>query len=141
MPIIVQNNGAEIIYTNYWQSEYAQRGFFYLSINAGTFRLLVPTHHEVEIADWEKATEVIVSRGPWPQTGKLDAVEILFEDGTSNPYAIHLGSESVDRMPLDTDQDHTWRFTVWMANGKRLEFPCRYRVVKSLPCLEEWKKR
>jgi hypothetical protein len=32
-----ENNGPEIVSTNYWLSEHAQRGYVYLSINARAF--------------------------------------------------------------------------------------------------------
>lgn len=87
--------------------------------------------------------EVIISRGPWPEQGKQDVIEILFEDGTDNPYAIHLSSESLDRMPLDSDQDRhgqppRWKLTVWTRTGKALELPCRYRRAKQIPCFMPW---
>ena len=84
---------------------------------------------------------VIVSRGPWPSEQLPDAVEILFDDGSDNPFALHLSPESLDRMPLDTDAGKEWLFTVWTAprrNGpphKALERPAYYRRVDALPCL------
>ncbi len=143
MLIQIENDGAEIVNTNYWDTPHATRGFLYLSINAGAFRLLVPDAQASEIGEWMQAKEVIVSRGPWPQMNKHDALEILFEDNSENPYVIHLVSEQVDRMPLDSDRDRhgeppRWRFSVWTRKGKALELPCRYRIVKHLPCLKTW---
>ena len=43
--IIVSNNGADLIDTNYWETDYALHGYYYLSINAGALRLLVPDIH------------------------------------------------------------------------------------------------
>lgn len=141
--IQIQNNDAEIVYTNYWDSQHAARGFFFLSINVGTFRLLVPDSMISEIAEWKRAEEVIISRGPWPEKMKADAIEILFEDYSDSPYAIHMLSDQVDRMPADTDRDRKgqpprWKFSAWTSNGKVLDFPCRYRIVKKIPCLKAW---
>lgn len=141
--IEIENNGPEIIRTNYWQSEYSSRGLFYLSINAGAFRLLVPDSWVQETGEWMTAKEIIISRGPWPEKGKLDALEILFEDYSESPYVVHLASEQIDRLPLDTDRDRKdqpprWKFSVWTQKGKILEFPCRYRIVKKLPFLKPW---
>lgn len=143
MFIEIQNDGPEIVSTNYWASEHAARGLFYMSINAGVFRLLVPDAQVQEIGECTTAREVIISRGPWPQAGKSDALEILFEDDSESPYVIHLTSEQVDRMPLNTDQDHKgqqprWKFSAWTRNVKVLELPCRYRVIKKLPYLKRW---
>lgn len=143
MLIEIQNDGPKIIFTNYWQTEHSTRGLFYLSINAGAFRLLVPDAQIQESGEWMSAKEVIISRGPWPAQGKSDAIEILFEDYSESPYVIHLTSEQVDRMPLDTDRDRKdnpprWKFSAWTQEGKILELPCRYRTVKQIPFLKSW---
>lgn len=145
MFIELQNNGQEIISTNYFDTTHAQRGYFYLSSNAGAFRLLVPDGQIPVIEECKTATEVIISRGPWPEQGRQDAIEILFEDRSDSPYAIHLSSEQVDRLPLDQDQDirgqpPRWRFAAWARAGKALELPCRYRRVKEIPCLRKWQQ-
>jgi hypothetical protein len=38
----IKNNRSAIVSTNYWRSEYARRGLPYVSVNEGTFRLLLP---------------------------------------------------------------------------------------------------
>ena len=38
----IENNGPEIISPNYWDSDYAKKGYVYLSVNAGAFRLRGP---------------------------------------------------------------------------------------------------
>lgn len=141
--IEIKNEGQDIVSTNYWETEHARRGLYYLSINAGVFRLLVPDAQVAEVADWLSAHEVIISRGPWPDAGKSDALEILFEDDSESPYVIHLSGEQIDRMPLDTDSDHKgnpprWKFSAWTQKGKVMELPCRYRLVKELPFLKKW---
>jgi hypothetical protein len=141
--ITIENDGAEITYTNYFNSDHAARGYVYLSINAGAFRLLIPDRMISEIAEWRTAREVIISRGPWPDMSKSDALEILFEDDSDNPYALHIASEQADRMPLDTDRDRkdqppSWKFSAWTREGKTLELPCRYRLVKRIPWLKSF---
>jgi hypothetical protein len=143
MMIKIENNEQEIISTNYWQTEHAMRGLFYLSINAGAFRLLVPDSWIPEAAEWMSAKEVVISRGSWPAQNKSDAMEILFEDDSDKPYAINIVSEQIDRMPLDNDRDRKgnlprWKFAAWTKTGKILELPCRYRVVKNIPYLKTW---
>lgn len=147
MPDLIQivNNESEIVSTNYWQTENAQRGLFYLSINAGAFRLLVPDIQEAVIAEMATAKEVIVSRGPWPSQNKHDALEFLFEDFTDTPFVLQILPEQADRLPLDSDRDRQgqpprWKFTVWTEAGKKLERPARYRLVKKIPCMKAWKE-
>lgn len=136
----VENDGQLIVATNYWRSDLARLGACYLSLNAGAFRLLLPDEEQHILAEVESAYEVVVSRGPWPEGGKADALELLFEEGSSHPFAIHMGVEQVDRMPLDSDADQQWIFTVWIdSEGEplmALSLPCWYRRVQRLPCLE-----
>jgi hypothetical protein len=80
--LAVENDGQEIRATNYFESEYARRGAFYLSVNAGAFRLLVPPAHESAIEEFRTAKEVVVSRGAWTAQRRKDALEILFDDTT-----------------------------------------------------------
>jgi hypothetical protein len=141
----VVNAGMEIVSTNYWQTEMAEKGYVYLSINAGCFRLLVPKGKGIPLADITCAELVIVSRGPWPEAGKHDAFEILFEDNTDNPFCLHIVPGQVDRLPLMGDRDRPgtepkWFFAVYNQDGKVAEFPARYRLVKKIPCLKGWTK-
>ena len=141
--ITIANDGPDIVFTDYWATEQAAHGAVYFSINAGTFRLLVPPAFAGEIEEWRLAHEVIVSRGPWPDQGRADALEILFWDDTSSPYAIHIGAGQTDRLPPDTDRDRRdqpprWKFSAWTQEGKALELPCRYRVVKRIPWLKKF---
>ena len=141
--ITIQSSGQEIVSTNYWDTDYAERGFYFLSINAGAFRLLVPDDHKSAVKEWLQATEVIISRGPWPEMDKSDAFEILFEDNTDYPYAIQIGFDQVDRIIPDSDryshgQPPRRKLSVWTRIGKVLELPCRYRIVKSIPWLKPW---
>lgn len=139
--VVVRNSDQEIEYTNYFDTANAEAGYCYLSPNAGAFRLIVPDQMVPDIEEWRSAREVIVSRGPWPDANKADAIEILFEDDSDNPYALHMASTQVERMPLDTDRDRRdqpprWTFTAWTREGKQLTLPCRYRLVKHIPWLK-----
>jgi len=42
MVLQIQNDGPEVISTNYWQTAHSRRGYLYLSFNAGALRVLVP---------------------------------------------------------------------------------------------------
>ena len=141
----MQNDGGEIGSTTYWTTDDARRGEFRLSLHGGAFRLLVPPSKEAEIAEWRSAVEVIISRGPWPQIGKSDGLEILFEDRSDAPYSILLRRDAADHLPRDTERDqpgepHRWRFAVWTRAGKALELPCRYRAVPRIPWLKAWEE-
>lgn len=143
--VTIHNHGPLIVSTNFWETEYATVGKFYVSINGGAFRLLVPPSQEPAIAEMTTAKVVVLSRGPWPAQHRDDAVEILFDDRTENPFALHLTVESFDHLPLDSDAGREWLFTAWTAPRrgrphKALERPCWYRRVERIPCLKPWKE-
>jgi hypothetical protein len=141
----IENDGADISTTNYWQTTLVRAGKFYLSLNAGAFRLLVPPQHQHCVQDMRTASMVVVSRGPLTLQGQKlpDAVELLFDDGTEEPFSLHLSPGQIDHMPLDTDSARAWVCTVWTHRvgqiaSKALELPCHYRRVRQLPDLRPW---
>lgn len=141
--IRIENDGPKITATNYWQTEHAKRGYVYLSINAGCFRLLVPKGRGIPLDDMRVADIVLVSRGPWTEAGKPDALEILFEDRSENPFCLHIVPEQCDRLPVERDRDRKgtpprWMFSVYNEDGFILEIPARYRIVKRIPWLKGW---
>lgn len=142
------NNGPEIVSTSYWHTEAALRGYVYLSINAGCFRLLVPDAF-VAVNSWIKeaiigADCVIITRGPWREMGKSDGIEILFEDHSDEPYALHIVPEQVELMPAASDRDRPgqnpkWTMLVYTENGEYpVKMPVRFRVAKEIPWLKPW---
>jgi hypothetical protein len=58
------NQGQSIQSTTYWDTDHARAGYFYLSWNAGTARLLVPDIQKPLLREMQGTREVIVSRGP-----------------------------------------------------------------------------
>lgn len=142
--MIITNHGPLIEASDYWESEYAARGVVYLSVNAGAFRLLLPdVLKPLLLDDMRSAREVVVSRGPWPEQGRDDALELLFDDGSTAPFSLHMGLEQVDRLPLDSDAGKQWIASVWTAPRrgrpqKALERKAYYRRVDRLPCLRPY---
>ena len=137
----IDNHGPLVIASNFWESEMEREGKFYLSANAGAFRLLVPRSQEAMIQEICTGREVIISRGPWPDMHREDGLEFLFEDGTECPFSLHFGIESLDRMPLDSDAGKEWIFSAWTAPRRRgphkaLERPAWYRRVPRIPWLK-----
>jgi hypothetical protein len=90
MLLTIENDGQEITATNFWQTEQARRGSFYLSTNAGAFRLLVPEQHKSAIAEFKTAKDVILTRGPYMD--QANAMEILWDPsdfGKSDEKCLH----------------------------------------------------
>lgn len=143
--IEIHNHGPLIVSTNYWQSDYAAAGTFYCSINAGAIRLMVPASRRPDIDDMRISRHVVLSRGPWPAMSLPEAVELLFDDLSDQPYALHLSPESFDLLPAEPEPGHKWVISVWdEKNGrphKAVERTCYWRRVPLLPCLRPWEKR
>lgn len=114
--IIIKNDGVNIIFTNYWDTEHGQSGLCYLSGNAGAWRLLVPQAAEVHLSEmrtgrWITIEKSIVEQAAW---------DIVFEDGTSSPFALTLSKGMTDRHM----QARRCRMSVWTRNGKIMDLPC-----------------
>lgn len=143
--MVVQNHGPLILATDYWDSELASKGKLYVSINAGAIRVLLPPAHYSVLADMRAAEECVLSRGPWPAEGAAEGIEILFDDGSQNPFALHLTPESFDLLPGEPGPGREWICSVWVARDgqphKALERICHWRQVEQIPCLKPWKDR
>lgn len=136
----IKSNGPDIVSSNYWDTAEARAGKLIVSCNAGAFRVLVPLSQEGFLRDMATAVQCVVSRGPWPDRGLPDGFEILFDDSTIGPFALHLSPESFDRLPTAENVGDKWILSVWTRGPvKRLERPCAYRIVSEIPWLKPWK--
>ena len=143
--LIVENHGPLIIRSNFWDLPETTEKYL-VSVNAGAFRLLLPRSMEGFLEDMQVARGCAITRGPWPNSprGRIaDAAEILFDDATDNPFALHCESQTFDHMPLPSDVAGEWVLTVWTAprRGKprqALSRPCRYRLASHIPWLKPW---
>lgn len=140
--ITVSNHGPLILATNYWESEYAAAGKVFCSVNAGAIRVLLPPSSYPWLADMRTAKYCVLSRGPWWQGLSREAVEIMWEDGSDSPFALHLTSDSFDLLPGEPDPGREWVCSVWTQKDgrpqKSLEHICHWRRVPKIPCLAPW---
>lgn len=141
--ITITNHGPLITRCNYWGSDHERAGKIIASVNAGAVRLLIPRKHADLVGECRSSQYAIISRGPWPSGGVDDAVEIMFEDGTTDPFSLHLSSSSfADFLPGAPEPGREWIVTLWtqkaMRPHKALERPAKWRRVESLPCLAPW---
>lgn len=142
MMIEIENNGPDILSSNFWDSEVAQGGFLFVSVNAGAFRLLVPDSWLPEIPDMRKGAKFhvisILPEGRANENGYV--LEWLIEDGSDEPYALHFGMTSLDRLPLPDDVGREWSGSVWGRRRGRphkfFERPAYAQVVPELPWLK-----
>ena len=138
----IENHGVLITASNFWETEAEAAGKFFLSTNAGAFRLLVPRSQESAVS--EMANGPRCDRFPRAVAGEalVDGIELLFDDAdTHTPYALVFRLKRSNRLPLDTDVGREWIFTAWTAprrHGphKSLERPAWYRRVAKIPYLK-----
>ena len=136
--LIIENDGALIRQTNYWDSPMARNGKVFLTWNAKTGRLLLPDSQLNCLGEIRTASSVIVTRGPWPEVGKAEALEILFEDGSNSPFCFHIGSEQTDRLPPKSEHGRDISFTVWSRSALEVSLPAKFRMAPRIPCLDPW---
>lgn len=136
--IIIANNGQAIAKTNYFDSDLAARGMYFLSWNAGAGRLLVPDARKLDLAEMRSSKYVIVSRGPWVAEGGQPAIELLFEDRSEEPFVLTLGMELYDRLLPKNEMTGQTYISVWTRGGQKLRLVAKLREVDELPCLAEW---
>lgn len=143
--IHVSNHGPLIVSTNYWDSELAREGKIVCSVNAGAIRVLLPPSAYGFLADMRAAQYCVLSRGPWPSEHKPDAIEIMWEDGSDSPFALHLTPESFDLLPAEPEAGREWVLSVWTAKDgkphKALERVCHWRRVPQIPWMRGWDER
>jgi hypothetical protein len=132
------NQGQAIRSTTYWDTDPARAGYFYLSWNANAARLLVPDLQQPLLREMQGAREVIVSRGPWPEQGGREGIELLWEDNSDDPFSIHLVAEQCDRLIPETDQGGGFVVVAWTRQGEQGRWPGRYRWVPQIPWLQAW---
>ena len=142
--IHISNDGPLIISTNYWDSELARAGKLFCSVNAGCIRVLLPPARYADLKDMRAGKYCVLSRGPWPDEHLTDAAEIMWEDFSESPYALHLSPESFDLLPAAPDPSSEWTLAVYSATDgkahKALERICHWRRVPRIPWLKPWKE-
>lgn len=134
--IEIFNVGREIASTNYWDIPFGRDGYVYLAPNAGAWRLLTPQYWR-DIEEITHAQGVAITRGPWAAKGVADAVEILFDDGSDSPYALHVTLAQVERLPAAEDPTERRMLVYGPGPSILLDLPCRYRL-GPIPCLAPW---
>jgi hypothetical protein len=146
--LVIHNDGADILATNYWSTPYGRTGKILVSVNARAFRVLIPAAHAGLVAGMRAARGVAVSRGPCPAVRLADAFELLWDDGTARPVALHLSVGSfAGVIPARGDMGRTDLVCSGWIEGpegpesrpvKAFEKPCRYRAARALPDLRPW---
>ena len=138
--LLFENNGPDLVQTNYWDTEAGQAGYFFLSWNAGHARLLTPEANQGLIEEMGQARMAILSLGSLLHMHDRQGIEILFEDDSLQPLAVTIAVEQCDRDLRLAPEGGGFDFTVWCREGKQLALPGKFRIVPSLPCRDAWKE-
>lgn len=129
----IVNAGAEIKSTNYFDTAHALRGLYYVSWNASSARVLVPDVQLGALDEMRTGRICVISRG---KLYGVDALELMFDDGSDAPFALHIEMRQTDRAIIDDHQ--SFKVAAWTRAGKVAEWSGKYRVVQELPYLEPW---
>lgn len=111
--ITIENDGQRLVKTNYWTLPHAERGFLYLSVNAGALRLLVPAGATHMLAEMRTGKSVTLE----PSIREPQCIDIVFEDGTDAPFSVSLDRRQCDRA-LNSGP---CRFMVYTPAGLQLD--------------------
>jgi hypothetical protein len=141
-PVEIINHGPLIASTNYWTLAVEEAAKVFVSVNAGAIRVLVPRAHRRIIEEMRTGKHCVLSRGPWPAMRLEEAVEIIWDDGTDDPFALHLSPESFDLLPAEPPEGQEWIVSAWdVKKGKphkAVERVCHWRRVPQLPYMLPW---
>jgi hypothetical protein len=131
LPMIeIKNRGADLIGTNYWDTPNARAGYVFASWNAGALRLLIPDALLDQVPEMRTGRAALVTHG---KLDGRDAIEVMFDDGTESPYALHIVVEQCDRVLPKSDAGKRVVVTAWSRAGKLAEWPGVYRIARTLP--------
>ena len=125
--LTIVNDEQSIKKTNYFETEFEKFGFPFLSWNANSARLLLPTRLEVILTITKAAKEVIVVPRLSHKSEYL--YEIIFEYYYDNPFSIEIPMHWSDRLIQSSDAtepNNHFTFTIWTRAGKELALPARY---------------
>ena len=111
--IEVKNDGQRIVSTNYWDTLHADAGRAFCSVNAGAVRILMPPALEDLLPAMQSGKYCVISIGRWPSMRQDQGVEILFQDDTDSPLAMHFSANSFDVLPGDPG-GKLWTVAVWL---------------------------
>lgn len=134
--ITVKNRGSAIEETNFFETEHARNGCFYISFNAGTARVLMPKKilEKADISD--DVTEVIITYGYWDRAEDY-GFELLFEDNTVHPFCMYTQINMVNRL-LKNKVVHTLPLHIYSEDGLERIFKARYRRRNTIPYMKPW---
>ena len=126
----------------FWNTEGAQKGFFHVGFDGRDFCLLVPDCQHAAVPEIRTGSHAVVTLGFHVEMGRT-MYEILFEDGSRRPYALHMLPETFERPLSMAETASLARRLIVYTRGfvEGAAMPAYFREVETLPCLKPWKGR
>lgn len=123
--IRIDNDGQNVVSTNFFESDMARDGTFFISTNAGCFRVLVPAGLDSYVMDMATGFRCEIER---VTLQGQDGLRVWFLDGSDSPFRIESTSEAIDRFPADQDTGRDALTVAIYLSGPRkvLELPATY---------------
>jgi hypothetical protein len=125
------NNGSEIVETNYFDSQMGKAGMFYLGMNAGVARLLIPDCAIQWVKEMQTGDHCVLTSGIYQGQPSM---EIMFDDGSKSPFALFLPLSNCDFQPRTSDVPFV--ISAWTRAGKVGQWEAFSRMALRLPCLQ-----
>ena len=101
-------------------------------------RLLVPDSQKSQVREMRSSKYVIITSGILRDQDGIEAVELLFEDKSDEPFVLLISAFQCDRLLSADDNGVSFNFSVWTRGGMKLLIPARFRYGHTLPCLKAW---
>lgn len=121
-----ENDGADIVWTNYFDLPPARAGLLFLSGQDGVYRLLVPPLQQSLLRRQSSWTGIEVV-GLHDEDGSVAAFRIVFMDGSEHPFYVQIPESAVDRYPPESSTPQETRIYLYTARGKEGAFSCLIR--------------
>jgi len=118
--IIIVNNGTDIVFTDFWETELAQSGLCFLSWNAVAGMLLVPElTAKTTMSDMLEAKGIIIDRRSCQPGLQSTHFDVVFDDGSNRPYVLSMAHEMTGRS-FGSACNRPRPFSVWTESGGKV---------------------
>ena len=132
--LVFENDGGDIVNTNYFDSPMGKAGMYYMSGSAGVVRLLVPDTEVRCISEMKSGKLCVITNGVYQGQS---SIEVMFDDRSRSPFAMFIEAGQCDFRVCNDRARMT--LAVWTRSGKVAEWPAYQRVGRQLPNLQPWK--
>lgn len=131
--LTIENDGENILATNYFDLPSAQLGFFFLVRDAFVDRLLIPDSQLNYIREMKTGLHCVITSGIYREH---ESIEIMFDDRSSSPFALYLSTNQC--LGDARRRSGPSKLAAWTREGKAGEWTAYQRKGKKLPNLQPW---